>query len=153
MMTREFTGRHMATIMVAFFAVVIGVNFVMAREAVRTFGGTIVDNSYVSSQAFDSWLDAARVQARLGWEMSVELGAGNEFGVRLTAPAGPIDRAQVRAEFEHPLGRAAGRTLTLNPRGDGRYAAVVDLPPGRWRVRIIAAAERHQARFIQDIRL
>jgi nitrogen fixation protein FixH len=40
----KFTGWHMTTILVAFFGVVIAVNFFMARMAVGTFGGTVVDN-------------------------------------------------------------------------------------------------------------
>ena len=42
---RRFTGWHMTTILVAFFAVVITVNIVMARFALSTFGGTVVENS------------------------------------------------------------------------------------------------------------
>mgnify|MGYP001281167617 CR=1 FL=1 len=38
-----FTGRHMATILIAFFGVVITVNIVMARFALSTFGGTVVE--------------------------------------------------------------------------------------------------------------
>ena len=37
-------GWHMTTILVAFFAVVITVNIVMARFALSTFGGTVVEN-------------------------------------------------------------------------------------------------------------
>ncbi|MGE0776676.1 MAG: FixH family protein, partial [Sphingomonadaceae bacterium] len=55
-MTRSFTGRHMAIILIAFFGVVIAVNFYMARMAIGTFGGTVVDNSYVASQRFNGWL-------------------------------------------------------------------------------------------------
>ena len=44
-MTKAFTGRHMAAIMVAFFGVIIAVNFTMARFATATFGGRVVENS------------------------------------------------------------------------------------------------------------
>ena len=59
---RPFTGYHMTAILVAFFGVVIVVNFVMARYAVATFGGTVVDNSYVASQEFNGWLKGLTVQ-------------------------------------------------------------------------------------------
>jgi hypothetical protein len=61
---RPFTGRHMAMIMIAFFGVVIAVNVLMARFAVSTFGGVVVENSYVASQHFNRWLDEARVEGR-----------------------------------------------------------------------------------------
>ena len=38
----RFTGRHMAAILVAFFAIVITVNVTMARFAMSTFGGKVV---------------------------------------------------------------------------------------------------------------
>ena len=56
-----FTGRHMTAILVAFFAVVIAVNFTMARFAMSTFGGKVVENSYVASQHYNVWL--ARAEA------------------------------------------------------------------------------------------
>ena len=56
----HLTGRHVAAIFVAFFAVVIAVNVLMASYAVGGFGGTVVDNSYVASQRFNGWLAQAR---------------------------------------------------------------------------------------------
>jgi nitrogen fixation protein FixH len=44
----------MAMILVAFFAVVIAVNLLMARLAISTFGGVVVENSYVASQHFNT---------------------------------------------------------------------------------------------------
>ena len=52
----EFTGRHMAIIMVAFFGVIIAVNLTMATLASRSWTGLVVKNSYVESQKFNSVL-------------------------------------------------------------------------------------------------
>ena len=65
--TGPFTGKHFTVIMVAFFAVVIGVNLLMARAASSTFGGVVVENSYVASQEFNTWLAEARKEKALGW--------------------------------------------------------------------------------------
>ena len=54
---RTFTGWHMATILVSFFAIVVGVNLLMARFATSTFGGVVVENSYVASQQFNQPLN------------------------------------------------------------------------------------------------
>ena len=67
-MRKPFTGRHFTLIMVAFFGVVIAINLVMARYASATFGGVVVENSYVASQRFNSWLGKARTQDALGWD-------------------------------------------------------------------------------------
>jgi len=55
-MTGRFTGWHMTFILVSFFAVVIAVNLTMAHFASSTFGGLVVENSYVASQKYDGWL-------------------------------------------------------------------------------------------------
>ena len=65
---RGFTGRHMTAILVVFFGVVIAVNFTMARYARATFGGLVVENSYVASQEFNQWLDEAEAGDALGWD-------------------------------------------------------------------------------------
>lgn len=152
-MTREFKGWHMAAIMVAFFGVVIAVNLVMARSAIRTFGGAVVENSYVASQRYNGWLAEGRAQARLGWRAQVRGEPGGLLAVRLAAPDGPVTGAEVSVEVEHPLGRLPGRSFTLTSKGDGRYVAPHALTPGRWRVRVAAHGRGHDARFIEDIRL
>ena len=58
-MTRQFTGRHMLAILIAFFGTVIAVNMVMAVLATRTFGGLVVENSYVATRQFNGWLEQA----------------------------------------------------------------------------------------------
>ena len=50
-MTKKFTGKHMATILVLGFGVVVAVNFTMASLATNGFSGVVVENSYVASQA------------------------------------------------------------------------------------------------------
>jgi nitrogen fixation protein FixH len=70
---RKFTGWHMTGILVAFFGVVVSVNVFMAQAAISTFGGTVVDNSYVASQKFNGWLDKAEAQKALGWTVSARL--------------------------------------------------------------------------------
>ena len=72
---RPFTGKHMAAIMIAFFGVVIAVNVLMARLATSTFGGLVVENSYVASQKFNRWLGEARSEKALGWKATVTRGA------------------------------------------------------------------------------
>lgn len=135
---RPFTGRHMAAIMIAFFAVVIAVNVLMARLASATFGGVVVDNSYVASQQFNGWLDAARADRALGWRAQVTRTGG---GVRatLTDRAGrPLAGAHVAGVAEHPLGLREDEALAFREGAPGVYD--VPLAPGRWRVKLTVRA-------------
>ena len=68
---RGFTGWHAFAMLFAFFGVVVAVNLFMARDALSTFGGLVVENSYVASQDFNHWLDEAQRSKALGWQVKV----------------------------------------------------------------------------------
>lgn len=133
---RAFTGYHMATILVAFFAVVIAVNFVMARYAIATFGGTVVDNSYVASQKFNGWLEEARREKKLGWNVAVPAREGDHLVVTTTdSHSQPLDGAVITMVAEHPLGRMPDRILHFTQTASGPYRSIEALPAGRWKLR------------------
>ena len=134
-MNRQFTGRHMAAILVAFFGVVIVVNLIMARFAVGTFGGIVVENTYVASQHFNRWLAQAEASEALGWDAKVERQDNGRLAVQLTgAPAG----VTLAAEARHPLGHQPDADLTFEYRGAGRFLSREALPAGRWILRLAA---------------
>ena len=133
-MTRLFTGRHMLGIMLAFFGVIIAVNLVMATVATRTFGGKVVENSYVASQRFNDWLAEGRAQDRLGWSTSFSLDRARRITIAASTPAGALEAARIHAVARHPLGREPDLALTFRPAGGGRYVSTGPLPVGRWQV-------------------
>lgn len=149
-MIRRFTGWHMTGILVAFFAVVIVVNALMATIAVRSFGGTVVDNSYVESQKFNRYLAQARVQDRLGWQDAMALDADRHVALTLTDARGvAVAGARIAAVAEHPLGRAPDIQLMFHEATPGRYVSDVRLPAGRWQVRAdIDHGEQHLLREV-----
>jgi nitrogen fixation protein FixH len=145
-MTKSFTGRHMTFAMVAFFMIVIGVNTVMAVAATRTFGGKVVDNSYVASQKFNRWLAEARAQRAAGWQA----GFGSDGGlVSVDTRPGTV----LSATAAHPLGRVPERSLTFVERAPGHFVARQPLAPGRWQIRLDARRGSDRASFVQDMRL
>lgn len=145
-----FNGRHMAAILVAFFAVVIAVNVLMARLATSTFGGVVVENSYVASQHFNRWLDEAQTERALGWSASLARGAGDRVVMTLAGlPAGAVPT--VAAVARHPLGRMADRKLAFAAMGDGRFISTTPLPAGRWRLRMEVHADGHLWRQEGDV--
>lgn len=133
---RRFTGYHATAIIVAFFAVVIGVNVLMATFAVGTFGGVVVENSYVASQKFNGWLKEAHVEQQLGWSIPVPVvDADGHVRVRVDDGHGqPIQDAIIGAEAEHPLGRAPEQSLTFVEFAPGAYRSTRPLPAGRWKI-------------------
>lgn len=139
-MRREFTGRHMAAILVAGFGVVVAVNLLMAMLAVGGFSGVVVENSYVASQRFNTWLGRARRQDALGWQADVSrLGDGRIAVTTRSVPTG----AKVAATLRRPLGQREITQMPLMEEATGRYVSARPLPAGRWIARVGIAASGH----------
>lgn len=132
-MPKPFTGWHMTAILVAFFGVVIAVNVFMARNAISTFGGTVVDNSYIASQKYNGWLAKAEAQAALGWQAKVRLAADRHSIVTLADKSGaPLSGAKIILVAKHPVGLATVDDLTFSEVAPGEYRSTASLPAGRW---------------------
>ncbi len=148
---RKFTGWHMTGILVAFFGVVVSVNVFMAQAAISTFGGTVVDNSYVASQKFNGWLDKAEAQKALGWAVSARLNGSRH--VELMADVGqvPLRNAAVEALVRHPLGRVPERSLRFDQTQDGIWTSREALPAGRWIVHLTVRRGGEAHRQVEDL--
>lgn len=132
-MTKRFTGWHMFALMVAFFGVVIGVNLTMMRIAMGSFGGIVVENSYVASQEFNGWLNAAKAQDRLGWTVASAVQPDRLVALNIADAPEPL---AVSATARHPLGRLPDQALTFHRVAPGHYVSTQPLPEGRWTLRL-----------------
>lgn len=147
---RRLTGKHVALIFVSFFGVVIAVNLLMARLATSTFGGVVVENSYVASQHFNRWLDEAERENALGWKASIHRDAAGHATIALVDSLGqPLKGAKVAVNAVHPLGRQPDHELSVQEVAPGIFSA--PLVAGRWRLRVTAEAEGHVWRTVGDL--
>ncbi len=128
----KFTGKHMLYIMVAFFAVIITVNFTMATFASRSWTGLVVKNSYVESQNFNAKLERSRQQASLGWTGVLSRRSdGIGFLLHDRNGAGvPVDRISV--SLKRPATEIQDHSIQLTTDTAGRYRGDVELAQGRW---------------------
>ena len=134
-MTRELTGRHVFGIFALAFGTIIAVNLTLAFNAVRTFPGVEVKNSYVASQSFDA--DRA-AQIALNWDVSARL-EGTDLVLTILHDGQAIAPAIERAVF----GRATSVQADQEPQFafDGRaHRAPVEAGPGNWNLRLEARA-------------
>ncbi|WP_299848965.1 FixH family protein [uncultured Roseovarius sp.] len=136
MAVRQITGRHVLAGFVAAFGLIIGVNLLLAWNAVKTFPGLEVKNSYVASQQFD---DRKAAQEALGWHID----AGHADGMlrlAITDQAGaPV---KVRS-LDATVGRATHVYDDQTPEFtfDGTaYVAPAELGDGNWNIRMVAVA-------------
>lgn len=130
------TGRKVLIFTVCAFGIIIAVNITLAVQAVRTFPGIEVANSYVASQTFDTDRDA---QLALGWDVRADYDDGF-LTVSVMGPDGaPAEVSQITAL----VGWATSTRDDFVPNfvaGEGVFRAAADMAPGNWNVRLKAVA-------------
>jgi len=146
---RPFTGWHMLVILLAGFGVVLFVNVLMARLALSTFSGEVVENSYDASQRYNGWLDQAKAEGALGWSAGFAT-QGDRLSITLVDGKGqPVRAAQLTGHATHPLGAATDLTLHLDETAPGVYTAA--LPAGRWQIHLLAQAQGHSWHHMAEV--
>ncbi len=145
----QVTGRKVTAIFVVFFGIVMAVNFTMAHFASSTFGGVVVENSYVASQNYNKWLDEAAAEKKLGWSAAATRLPDNRVALRFT---GAPDDLVVTGVVRHPLGHAPDQALRFAQAADGSLVSDKAVAPGRWLVRLTAQAGQTKWRDEQELR-
>ena len=134
----QLNGRHVLAISVGFFGVIIAVNMVLAVQAVSTFPGLEVENSYVASQTFE--VERAGMKA-LGWTLVKEYDPDRgELRLTFTDPQGFA--APVR-DLSVLVGRPTEAEQDMRPvfaEVSGSFVAPVQLAKGKWMMHVEAYA-------------
>ncbi len=133
---KPLTGRKVLLGFCAAFGVIISVNLTLAYQAVRTFPGLEVKNSYVASQSFD--VDRA-AQTALGWDVSAKV-ENSQLRLEILKGGEPVEPQIISAT----LGRATNVSEDQAPDliFDGHtFVAPVELAKGNWNLRLVAMAE------------
>lgn len=148
-MITEIKGWHVLTGFCLAFGVIISVNLALAYNAVRTFPGLEVSNSYVASQVFDKNREA---QLALGWDVSADLN-GDVLSLFIMEDGAAIAPLIEKATF----GRAThvGQDQTPVFEFDGQaLRAVINGGAGNWNLRLRARSENgtlFEQRVIVDV--
>jgi nitrogen fixation protein FixH len=135
---RPLTGRVVLFSLIAFFAVVISVNLLLAKLAIDTLPGTEVDSAYSASLAYENEIVAARDQNMRNWKVDahVERHADGAAMVQIEAhdsAGAPIPGLKFLGRFERPTDRRADQPITLAEVGSGIYrGSVASVAPGQW---------------------
>lgn len=133
---RKITGTHVLIGFVTAFGIIIAVNFTLAYNAVATFPGLEVKNTYVASQEFD---EKRAAQEALGWTIEADHRDGQVI-LSITDANGPVQVQSLTAT----LGRATTVADDQSPdfTFDGTaYVAPVELRDGNWNIRMVAVAQ------------
>jgi nitrogen fixation protein FixH len=133
---KEVTGRMVLICCVAFFAVVAGVNAIMIRAAVSTFGGVEMDNAYQAGLAFAREIAAAQAQDALHWDVRARVSAGataTDVEVSAVDAAGArLAGLEASARLVHPADKRSDHVVALREAGPGRFVGSTDVVAGQW---------------------
>lgn len=135
---RQITGRMVLIMMVAFFAIVIGVNLLMVRLAIQTLPGTEVDSAYSASLAYQKEIATARAQSARDWKVDAHVERSGQGGAMLRVEARdnqgrPMSGLTFQGRFERPTDRRADQPVSLAEVGSGIYRGNTDsIAAGQW---------------------
>jgi nitrogen fixation protein FixH len=144
---KPLTGGKVLAMLVAFFGVVMGVNFTMMKLATLTLPGTDVDSAYAASLAYESEIAAAREQDARNWKVDAHLARDANGGAALEVEARdgngrPLTGLQFTSRLERPTDRRADRAIELSEAGGGRYRGSGDaIRPGQWELVLESEAQ------------
>lgn len=140
--SKEFTGRHMLAIMLAFFGVVFVANFTMAYFAFSSWTGLVVKNSYVASQQFNE--TTAKLEKSAMGVAAIINYTDSQLKIALTDTAGnAVDATSVVATLGRPSHEREDQTIALSPLGGGLYGVIHKLGKGQWAGEVSAIVPSH----------
>lgn len=146
-----FTGKHMLAIMLSFFGVVISVNCFMAYQAVSSWSGLVVANTYVASQQFNGKVAAERALAATGVTGNLTVDS-TSVRYEVSDANGTVAADTLSLAFRRPVGDHQDFSLTLEPAGHGVFTADHEILPGHWIIEAVATRDGkpilHQTRRV-----
>lgn len=134
---KPFTGWSMLAWIVGFFALIFAANGVLLYFAIGSFPGLEVESSYKVGQQYNDEIEAAAVQAALGWNVNVQATRTGD-GARLTASFADKSRQPERGltvtvRLQHPSDARRDQTVSLAETQPGVYEAdVASVSTGHW---------------------
>jgi nitrogen fixation protein FixH len=135
---KPLTGRKVLFMLVAFFGVVFGVNFLMMKLAIDTLPGTEVDSAYSASLAYEKEIAAAHDQDARAWKVDAHVQRGTDGGATVQVEARdnkgvPMSGLTFQGRFERPTDRRSDQPVGLTEVGGGIYRGSAPLiAPGQW---------------------
>jgi nitrogen fixation protein FixH len=135
---KPLTGGKVLLMLLAFFGVVFGVNFLMMALAIGTLPGTEVDSAYSASLGYEKEIAAARDQNARNWKVDAHIQRDPDGGTTLQVEARddsgkPMSGLTFQGRFERPTDRRADRPVQLAEMGIGVYRGAASLiAAGQW---------------------
>ncbi len=144
-------GWHVAAGVVAFFAVVIGVDAAFLTLAYRTHPGQVAPRPYEAGLIYNTELERLRVQEALGWRAAIEARPDAVMVLLRDRDGQPLRGLKVTATLLRPATEQGRSVLTLTETAPGQYSGPRAGLSGVWDVRVEAGGGGHS--FVAGRRL
>lgn len=132
-MTREIRGHHIFFVFIFAFTILIFANLTLAVNAISTFPGLEVENSYVASQKFEANRSA---QLNLAWSATANIDNGKLF-LKIIERGRSIAPEIQEATFGRATSIAEDQIINFTFE-NGVFWAPVMVKSGNWNLRLKA---------------
>ena len=149
--------RWIPSLFVLGFLVVVAVNTVLIVTATGSFSGLVVAHPYKKGAEYSRLHQELLAQKQLGWQYVLQAVPQADGQVRLImqwsdGAALALSDLVVTLEASRPVENIPPLTVALQPRGGGRYEALLELQrDGLWDLRI--SASQGPRRFVAAERI
>ena len=135
----QIRGWHVLVAMLAFFAVVIGVEGTMIYAAYTTFPGQTAKDPYEAGLAYNRQLAERRREQDLGWRVTAGVDSHRALRFQIIDAAGrPVDGMAGELTLERPATTQGAVALKVVGLGNGAYLADTrKLGAGAWDARVL----------------
>jgi nitrogen fixation protein FixH len=135
--SKQVTGRTVLVWLVAFFAIVAGVNAVMIRAAISTYGGLETESSYQAGLVFAREAAEARAQDALHWRVDASLAPVHDGATALVidardAAGRPLRGLAAAARLVHPADQRDDHAVALHETQPGVFRGSALAAAGQW---------------------
>lgn len=144
-------GWHVAAGVVAFFALVVGVDAGFLMMAYRTHPGQVAPRPYEAGLAYNAELQRLRAQDALGWRAGAEARATGLHVLMQDRDGRPLTGLKVSATLQRPATEQGRAEVALIEQAPGQYGAERALS-GTWDARIEAKGAAGRT-FVAERRL
>lgn len=145
-------GWHVAAAVVAFFAVVIGVDAVFLTLAYRTHPGQVEARPYETGLIYNAELERLRTQEALGWRAAVETRPEGLSVLLQDREGAPLSGLTVKATLQRPATELGRSVMILTETSPGRYLGDHAGLSGAWDTEIAATGTAGES-FLAERRL
>ena len=134
---KEVTGRMVLICLVAFFAVVAGVNFVLVKAAISTFSGLETESSYRAGLAFGQEIAGAQAQEARHWRVEVRVLPAQDgttiVEMSMQDAAGqPLTGLDAIVRLAHPTDRRFDYAFVMRADAPGHFRGAASSVMGEW---------------------